>query len=237
MNRTPADWMTSPGGDSLNRLPPPPGPPPTYGGPLGQTTPGRPLVSSGVAGRARRGASQAAPFHLPNGRVGLGRTFPPQMNAWIRGRRLTASSSPRVITMPRSDWRGFRTASCMAGFMNSSLWVSRESFRRAEKTRPISMDSGTIHAEVPPWASHREKPAFPGCSGHATEAGGAPDGASRGNPCGCDTADVSSSVDTRSLSAPARAPGSGWSRERAGWDGRDPGAPGSSPRPPRAGGG
>lgn len=71
-------------------------------------------------GGAGRLAAQAAPFHLPKGRVGLGRTFPPQMKAAMRGRRGAEPSSPRVMTIPRSGRRGFRV-SWVPGFMDGTL--------------------------------------------------------------------------------------------------------------------
>lgn len=49
------------------------------------------------AGSLPRRRAQAAPFHLPKGSVGEGRTLPPQMNAAIRGSvRASEGVAPRL---------------------------------------------------------------------------------------------------------------------------------------------
>ena len=70
------------------------------------------------------GGAYPTPFHRPYGSVGVGRTFPPQMNAEILGRS-GVGTSPRAITIPLrgSRRRSLRFPSSPPVFMSRVLIV------------------------------------------------------------------------------------------------------------------
>jgi len=79
--------------------------------------------SADVSESSKRKPYAAVTFHRPNGSVGTGRVFPPQMNAWITG--FDGGFAPSRMTMPRGSRRTVFASSLLAIAPSSTRFTYR----------------------------------------------------------------------------------------------------------------